>query len=191
MLIITNIKNFFLHLMNVKQLSKAGCKINKSITINGKIKVYGSGTVSIGNGTRINSGEKYNPIGGADHTVFSLRNNGKIIIGENAGISNSSFVAREAIIIEEDVRIGGNCKIYDNDFHSVIYENRISKIDPDIKSAPVKIKKGAFIGAHCIILKGVTIGEKSVIGAGSVVTKSVPDNEIWAGNPARFIRKVQ
>lgn len=58
------------------------------------------------------------------------------------------------------------------------------------KTKPVIIKDGAFIGTDCIILKGVTIGEKSVIGAGSVVTKSVPDGEIWAGNPAKFIRKV-
>lgn len=47
-----------------------------------------------------------------------------------------------------------------------------------------------FIGAKCIILKGVTIGENSVIGAGSVVTKNVPANQIWAGNPAKFIKNV-
>ena len=56
---------------------------------------------------------------------------------------------------------------------------------------PVVIKDGAFIGAHCIILKGVSIGEKSVVGAGSVVTKSIPDGEIWAGNPAKFIRRIE
>lgn len=53
----------------------------------------------------------------------------------------------------------------------------------------VTIREGAFIGAHCVILKGVTIGKNAVVGAGSVVTKSIPDNEIWAGNPAKFIRK--
>ena len=53
---------------------------------------------------------------------------------------------------------------------------------------PVVIGNDVFIGAKSIILKGVTIGENSVIGAGSVVTKSVPANQIWAGNPAKFIR---
>ena len=58
------------------------------------------------------------------------------------------------------------------------------------KMANVTIEHDAFIGAGSIILKGVTIGACSVIGAGSVVTKNIPPNEIWAGNPAKFIRKL-
>ena len=75
-------------------------------------------------------------------------------------------------------------KIYDNDFHSVEYSNRMSRPDTHIRRGKILIKEGAFIGAHSIILKNVTIGKRSVIGAGSVVTKDVPDGEIWAGNPA-------
>ena len=62
--------------------------------------------------------------------------------------------------------------------------------DTHIKTKPILIKEGAFIGAQSIILKGVTIGKHSVVGAGSVVTKDIPDGEIWGGNPAVFIRKV-
>ena len=62
--------------------------------------------------------------------------------------------------------------------------------DPDINSAPVIIKDGVFIGADTLILKGVTIGEKSVIGAGSIVTRNVPAGKIWAGNPAKFLRRL-
>jgi acetyltransferase-like isoleucine patch superfamily enzyme len=59
------------------------------------------------------------------------------------------------------------------------------------QSAPVKIEDNVFIGAHSTILKGVTIGENSIVGACSVVVKSIPANEIWAGNPAKLIRKVK
>lgn len=64
--------------------------------------------------------------------------------------------------------------------------DRASKI-----TKPVTIKENAFIGAHSTILKGVTIGKNSIIGACSVVTKNVPDNEIWAGNPAKFVKKIE
>ena len=62
--------------------------------------------------------------------------------------------------------------------------------EPGVKSSPVTIGDDVFIGAHSTILKGVTIGDRAIIGACSVVTKNVPDDEIWAGNPARFIRKM-
>lgn len=87
--------------------------------------------------------------------------------------------------------IGGNCKIYDNDFHSLDFNERMGTVDLWSKTCPVVIKDGAFIGAHTIVLKGVTIGERSIVGAGSVVTRSIPDYEIWAGNPAKFIKKVE
>ena len=81
--------------------------------------------------------------------------------------------------------------MFTTDFHSLDPIIRASSKDQKHrKSAPVTIKHDAFIGARCIILKGVTIGENSIVGAGSVVTKSIPDNEIWAGNPAKFIRKI-
>lgn len=94
------------------------------------------------------------------------------------------------MIIEDNVFIGGSCKIYDNDFHPISMEKRISFFD-DIPNKPVLIKRGAFIGAHSIVLKGVIVGEGAVVGAGSVVTGNIPDGEIWAGNPARFIKKLR
>ena len=115
---------------------------------------------------------------------------GKVFIGDHCGISNSALFCFQEIQIGNYVMIGGGCKIYDSDFHSLILENRISILDTDIKSRTVNIKEGAFIGAHSIILKGTTIGKKSIIGAGSVVSGVIPDGEVWAGNPAKFIRKV-
>ena len=77
----------------------------------------------------------------------------------------------------------------DTDFHPLDYISRRVGIDGTL-TAPIRIEDDVFIGAGVIIMKGVTIGKHSVIGAGAVVTKSVPENEVWAGNPAHFIRKV-
>ena len=82
--------------------------------------------------------------------------------------------------------------IMDHDAHSLNHELRRSRADElgDIASAPIVIGDDVLIGTGCYILKGVHIGPRSIVGAGSVVTHDVPPDEIWAGNPARFIRKI-
>ena len=158
--------------------------------IYGRLRIYGGGPICMGKGVVINSCESSNPIGGDTKTIFSLAHGGSLQIGNNVGMSNTTIVCHRQVIIEDDVRIGGSTKIYDTDFHSLDVEERLGRKPEIVKTAPVCIKKGAFIGAHCIILKGVTIGKNSIVGAGAVVTKDVPDGEIWGGNPARFLRKV-
>jgi len=111
-------------------------------------------------------------------------------IGNNVGISNSSIFCSKGITIEDDVMIGVNCIIMDTDHHSIYYCDRMNG-NIGVKSEKIIIKKGAWICGNCIILKGVTIGEKAVLGAGSVLTHSIPDGELWAGNPARFIKKIE
>lgn len=178
------------HLINLAILKIRKVSCGKNLRTFGLMFIRGTGCIQIGNNVKINSCRETNPIGGDTKTILHAKGDGRIYIGDNTGISNAAIIALECIKIGKNVFIGGNCKIYDHDFHSLDYEERIREINPTGKSQPVVIKEGAFIGAHCIILKGVTIGEKSIIGAGSVVTRSVPDNEIWAGNPAHFIRKV-
>lgn len=157
--------------------------------IYGKILVSNHGKITIGNDFRCNSSQRSNPVGGPYQSVLYALNGAEIRIGNNVGISGTAIIARNLISIEDDVLIGSGTCIYDNDFHSLKYDSRNDV--SQIKSAPVYIKKGAFIGARTIILKGVTIGNKSVIGAGSVVTKSIPDNQVWAGNPARYIKTIE
>lgn len=147
-------------------------------------------SITIGKNVQIRSGKAYNIIGGDTRLILRTIDDGQIRIGNGVGISNSAVVSANSITIEDDVFIGGSCAIYDTDFHSSEYDQRINQGDKNIKSAPVIIKKGAFIGSRCIILKGVTVGEEAIIGAGSVVTKDIPDGEIWAGNPAKYIKKV-
>ena len=131
-----------------------------------------------------------NPVGGPYRTTIVISSNAKLTICNSVGISGVSIVCNKEITIEDNVLIGSGCCIYDTDFHSVEYEKRVNGEDTGAKEKPVHIKEGAFIGARTIVLKGVTIGTHSVIGAGSVVTRSVPDNELWAGNPAVFKRKI-
>lgn len=171
-----------------------GIKTGDRLKIQGKILVSPKLEICIGNDVRINSGVYYglygNVVANESKTAFITVDQGHIIIGNNVGISNSVFVSRSRITVCDDVLIGGGCRIYDNDFHSLDYYNRMKSLDTNINSKPVTIKNGAFIGGHSIILKGVTIGEKSIVGAGSVVTHSIPDGEIWGGNPAVFIKKI-
>jgi acetyltransferase-like isoleucine patch superfamily enzyme len=110
-------------------------------------------------------------------------------IGDGCGLSNLTIVCRESIDILEGTLIGGGCRIYDNDFHQLDPEARLAN-QGNVASAPICIGPRAFVGGHCIVLKGVKIGEGAVIGAGSLVTKSVPPWEVWAGVPARYIKKV-
>lgn len=137
----------------------------------------------------INSSIHSNPAGG-DRCVFKIEKRAALSIGDRSGISNSVIVCQDKIAIGNNVMIGANCVIYDTDMHSVDYKDRVECPDTHIKTAPVTIKDGAWICGHCIILKGVTIGEKSVVAAGSVVSKDIPDGELWGGNPCRFIRKI-
>ena len=146
------------------------------------------GRIAIGRNVTINSGRKMNPVGMGFQTALLALRDGKIQIGNNVGMSNVAIVSMESITIEDNVMIGNGAVIYDTDFHSMHYEKRCQKYDDDIATKPVVIKEGAFIGAGVIVLKGVTIGEHSIIGAGSVVTKSIPPHQVWAGNPARYIK---
>ena len=87
--------------------------------------------------------------------------------------------------------LGGGVKIYDTDFHSVNWEKRRNIFsDNDRRAKPVIIQDDVFIGAGTTILKGTTIGSRSIIGAGSIVSGTIPADEIWAGNPARRIRGI-
>lgn len=146
--------------------------------------------MKIGKGVVINSCLSSNPIGYESKTILVTDVNGEINIGNGVHMSNCCFNSKNSITIEDDVFIGGGTKIYDSDFHPLDFEMRKSKPNENFVSKEVIIKKGAFIGAGCLILKGVTVGEHAIVGAGSVVSKDVPDNSIVAGNPAKLIRKV-
>ena len=179
-------------IVNIFLIHYYGIDVAPNVVITGTLSVSGKHhTISIGKGTTIHSGKKDIPIGYPNPCSFWTFGNGKIVIGQNCGISNTTFCSASSIKLGDNVLIGGGVKIYDTDFHSLNYtERRNIDRDNNRRSDPVTINDDAFIGAGSIILKGSTIGKHSIIGAGSVVTGSVPENEIWAGNPARFIKKI-
>lgn len=147
------------------------------------------GNIVIGKNVHINSHRIADPIGGDTKTMLLTGKNAKLILHDGVSISNATIFASEYIEIGEQTCIGGSVKIYDTDFHSINAEYRLIG-NTNVPSKPVHIGKRVFIGGHSIILKGVAIGDESVVGAGSVVTKSVPAGEIWAGNPAKFVKKI-
>ena len=171
-----------------------GVKIGK------KVKMYGwpfifrfpGSQIEIGNNCIIRSNFWSNLIGLYQRTIIIAKRGGKIKIGENVGISGTTIYAWNSIEIGANTLIGANCKILDSDLHPIDAEDRAKKEYADyVKTAPVIIGKNCFIGCNTLILKGVNIGDNSVIGAGSVVTKSIPANVIAAGNPALVIRKIE
>jgi len=151
-----------------------------------------NGSIKIGKNFTMNNGLHANTIGFSTPCIF-LAENANLTLGDNIGMSQTALIASGAdITIGNNVLMGGGIKIYSTDFHSLDFMHR-RVFDTDKKNkktSPIHIGNDVFIGAGAIILKGVTIGDRSIVGAGSIVTKSIPSDEIWAGNPAKFIRKI-
>lgn len=130
--------------------------------------------------------------------ISTQTENATILIGNNVFIGKSTIFSAINITIEDDVLISTDCLIQDTDNHNLSKsirkkdcgdwkKNRTQQWDL-VEKKPIKICEGAWIGAKCIILKGVTIGEGAIVAAGSVVTKDVEPYTIVAGNPAKFIK---
>lgn len=175
--------------LNFLKLRLFGVKHGR-LTIFGPLLVINRGSMVLGDLARINSGKYKNPIGGDTRSSFVVKPNAALQIGVNFRMSNSAIYCAQKITIGDNVMVGGSCKIWDSDFHPIDPVVRLATPNEGYKTAPIQIGNNVFIGGCSIILKGTTIGDNSVIGAGSVVSGNVPANEIWAGNPARFIKKL-
>ncbi len=120
------------------------------------------------------------------------------IIGENSKINAFCFIENDVIVgknvtVKCGVYLWDGLRVEDNVFigpNATFTNDLFPKANVDTYDMLyTTIKTGASIGANATILCGITIGENALIGAGSVVTKDIPANEVWAGNPARFLRK--
>ena len=112
-----------------------------------------------------------------------------IDIGEASELSGASITARStAVRVGRKVLMAPNCVIVDSDFHAP-WPPETRGTEPGLeRDAPVSIGDHAWLGMQCIVLKGVTIGEGAIVGAGSVVTRDSPPRTLAAGAPARGIR---
>lgn len=172
------------------QLKIRKARVGKRVKFRGISQIKGRGKIVIGNDVTINSGASASPISCGAVTSLYVKSGAELSIGNGSGISASAIYCDNQITIGEHVMIGAGSRIFDTDFHSINMNERRKNGALGAKVKPVVIENDVFIGAGCIVCKGVTIGSGSVIGAGSVVTKSIPENEVWAGNPAKFIKKV-
>lgn len=156
-------------------------------------------------------GKAYLKVG--DDTILDCKilfesSTGEVIVGNRCYIGTSHIISRSKIEFGNNVMVAMGSVFYDHDSHSINYMERENDITQqltdyrngkffienkswiDVNSSPIKIGNNAWIGINCIILKGVTIGEGAIIGAGSVVTRDIPAWCIAAGNPAKVIKEI-
>lgn len=139
--------------------------------------------IVIGERCRFNSSHRSNLIGVYSPCMVSTLSSGaKVIIGNGCGFSGTVIAASVEVELGDNVRCGANTLITDTDWHHG--DARVGK------DAPVKIGDNVWLGYGVKVLKGVTIGENSLIGAGSIVTKDIPANVIAVGNPCKEIKRL-
>ena len=134
---------------------------------------------------------------------FAIGENGKCTVGDFTLLNGALVMAEERIDIGSYCLVSWNVGIADSDFHPLEPAQRLIDAQalapyfkdrpprPQLKTAPVKIGNNVWIGMGAVILKGVTIGDNSVVAAGAIVTRSVPANTIVAGNPAAAVKKFE
>lgn len=169
---------------------KKGITYGYNMSIMGKISVVGPGKIIIGDNFMMTSGNHINPISANIETsIFTDSHNAQIKIGDNVGMSSTRMWIHSGLTIGNNVKIGGGVLIMDTDCHPMDYQIRRSS-NENTKYAPIIIEDDVWVGAQCIVLKGVTIGARSIIGAGSVVTRDIPADCIASGNPCNVIRRI-
>ncbi|MGO4770119.1 acyltransferase [Flavobacterium sp. W22_SRS_FK3] len=176
------------------------CRFNKRIETTGKVRLVGpisiqikkNGKLFLGDDLRVVSGLMLNPLGRNISSSIRVDKDAQITIGNNVGMSNVSLWAKTNIRIGNNVKIGADCLLFDSDMHSLDFVKRRKPSTDAInaKSSEIIIEDDVFIGTRSIISKGVTIGKRSIVASGSVLVKSIPQDEIWGGNPAKFIKKI-
>lgn len=145
-------------------------KLGENVSIYGFVNLYGC---SIGDNSRVGA-------------FVEIQKNA--YIGKNVKVSSHTFIC-EGVTIEDDVFVGHNVSFINDKYPRATTQSGTPQSEADWQVVKTLVKRGASIGTSATILCGVTIGQNAVIGAGSVVTHSVPDNTVVAGNPAHVMTR--
>jgi len=147
-------------------------KLGKDVKLSKFINLYGC---EVGDNTKIGA-------------FVEIQKNAKV--GKNCKISSHTFIC-EGVTIEDGVFVGHGVTFINDTYPRATAAGGALQTEQDWKVEPTLVRQGASIGSGVTILSKVTIGERAIVGAGSVVTKSVPPDAIVAGNPARIVRKIE
>ena len=162
-------------------------KIGKGFICNWRFKIRGKGRVEIGDDCNFWAHDRATQIYTYSEEAF-------VRIGSNCRLNGSIFMVRKSLEVGDFVMIG-SANVFDNDFHSLDFRERrndiLGKGRIEILSKPVKIGSDVWISGEVIVLKGVEIGDRSVIGTRAVVTKSVDSDTVAVGNPARPVKPIK
>ncbi len=157
--------------MNQHQCIAPDVQLGKDVKLSKFINLYGC---EIGDDTKIGA-------------FVEIQKNAKV--GKNCKISSHTFIC-EGVIIEDNVFVGHAVTFINDSYPRATTPEGQLQSEKDWKVEPTLVKKGASIGSGATILANLVIGENALVGAGSMVTRDVPDNAIVAGNPARLLRLI-
>ena len=167
-----------------------GVEVGKKPNISGKFVIlkYPGSTIEIGHSFVCRSVEAcYRSCGMARIKTFAPK--ARVSIGNHVEMIGTSLTCRSTfIMIGDNSKIESNCIIVDSDFHFTDPARRTDFNEEEDDG--VKIGRNVLIGMRCIVLKGVTIGDNTSVGAGSIVTNDLEPDSVYAGNPARFVGNV-
>ncbi len=171
----------------VQSTEQASVQLGCGVAFNVPVRGSGQGAIRIGDDTRLGQAVGFR-LGSGEVSLYTANAHAEIVIGRNGFLNNNvSIGAVDKVVVGDDCLLGTCVSIADCDFHDVNPKTRHQSQGP---TGPVIVGNDFWLGTGVAVLKGVTIGDNSVVGAMSVVTKCIPANCVAVGNPARAVRSL-